>query len=148
VVAVEQNARRAEALRRTCARMRADSVRIEHADAALPRGDGGFERVLVDPPCSGLGTLQSRPDIRWRSSPEKVAALAAIQKKILLAGAAATAPAGVLVYSVCTISQAEGEGVVGELLAERPEFVLERRLELTPDLDGTDGFFIARLRRA
>jgi 16S rRNA (cytosine967-C5)-methyltransferase len=148
VVAVERNAGRAESLRQTCARMHAGSVRVEQADAASARGDGPFDRVLVDPPCSGLGTLQSRPDIRWRSSLEDVAALAAIQAEILAAGAAATAPGGVLVYSVCTITAAEGEGAVDGFLTGHPEFVLESRRQLMPHVDGTDGFFVARLRRA
>jgi 16S rRNA (cytosine967-C5)-methyltransferase len=148
VVAVERHAGRAEALRQTCARMHADSVRVEHADGAVARSDGGFDCVLVDPPCSGLGTLQSRPDIRWRSSPQAVADLAAIQSEILAAGAAATAPGGALVYSVCTITRAEGEGVIDRLLAEHAEFVLERSLQVMPHVDGTDGFFIARLRRS
>lgn len=148
LVAVERHAGRAESLRQTCARMHAGLVRVEQGDGARARSDGTFDRVLVDPPCSGLGTLQSRPDIRWRSSPENVAALAMIQSQILAAGAAATAPGGALVYSVCTITRAEGEGVLEGFLGENPEFVLESRLQLMPHVDGTDGFFVARLRRA
>ncbi|HEY5316872.1 MAG TPA: RsmB/NOP family class I SAM-dependent RNA methyltransferase, partial [Solirubrobacteraceae bacterium] len=148
VVAVERHAGRAESLRHTCARMHADSVRVEQSDGALARSDEPYDRVLVDPPCSGLGTLQSRPDIRWRSSLRSIATLAAIQTEILSAGAAATAPGGVLVYSVCTISRAEGEGVIGRLLDEHPEFAVEQRVQLMPHVDGTDGFFIARLRRS
>jgi 16S rRNA (cytosine967-C5)-methyltransferase len=148
VIAVERNPGRAEALRQTCARMRAASVRVEQGDGTHGREDAPFDRVLVDPPCSGLGTLQSRPDIRWRSSPQNISALAAIQGEILAAGAAVTAPGGALVYSVCTISQAEGEGVIAGLLDSHPEFVLERRLQVMPHTDGTDGFFLARLRRA
>jgi len=147
VVAVELRAGRAASLRETCTRMHADCVRVEQADSGALRADGAFDRVLVDPPCSGLGTLQSRPDIRWRSSLEDVAKLAAIQAGILAAAAAATAPGGVLVYSVCTITHAEGEGVIGAFLAGHPEFSVERKLQLMPHLDGTDGFFIARLRR-
>jgi 16S rRNA (cytosine967-C5)-methyltransferase len=148
IVAVERKAGRAESLRDTCTRMHAGCVRVEHADAEVRRGDGAFDRVLVDPPCSGLGTLQSRPDVRWRASLANVAALAEIQSTILSAGAEATAPGGILVYSVCTITRAEGEGVIAGLLAERPEFALERSLQLMPHEDGTDGFFIARLRRS
>ena len=115
--------------------------------------------MLVDPPCSGLGTLQSRPDLRWRTSPERIADLAALQARILRAGAAATRPGGTLVYSVCTISRAEGSEVVETFLAEHPEFTADALgdpadgpgrdpwLSLLPHRDGTDGFFIARLRR-
>jgi 16S rRNA (cytosine967-C5)-methyltransferase len=146
IVAVERNPARAGALRRTCARMRAGCVRVEIGDAAEPRGGERFDRVLVDPPCSGLGTLQSRPDIRWRASPDSIGELAELQGRILEAGAAATAPGGLLGYSVCTISRAEGDAVIDAFLSEHPEFAGEKRLQLLPHRDGTDGFFIARLR--
>jgi 16S rRNA (cytosine967-C5)-methyltransferase len=130
---------------------------VRLGDAAQPElSGGGYDRVLVDPPCSGLGTLQSRPDIRWRTSPDRIAELAPLQARILRAGATATGPGGVLVYSVCTISRAESEDVVDRFLEEDPSFRAEPvdgtgatgpyRL-LTPVRDGTDGFFIARLRR-
>jgi 16S rRNA (cytosine967-C5)-methyltransferase len=148
VVAVERNPRRAEVLRRTCAVMGADSVEVRIGDAGTMPEGGPFDRVLVDPPCSGLGTLQSRPDIRWRASGESIAELAAIQAAILDAGAAALRPGGTLVYSVCTISRAEANGVVDPFLAEHADFSLAEQRQLTPHRDGTDGFYIARLVRA
>jgi 16S rRNA (cytosine967-C5)-methyltransferase len=162
IVAVERHPGRAAALERTLARMRASCVRVEVADAAAPRDAGGFDRVLVDPPCSGLGTLQSRPDLRWRARPEAIGELATIQAGILAAGAAVVAAGGVLVYSVCTISRAEGVEVVEAFLAEHDDFGAERLdaerpelhaaqagpgVQLLPHRDGSDGFFIARLRR-
>jgi 16S rRNA (cytosine967-C5)-methyltransferase len=162
VVAVERHPGRATALEQTVRRMRAGCVRVEVGDAAALRPDGGFQRVLVDPPCSGLGTLQSRPDIRWRASPEKIAELVALQAQFLAAGAAATATGGVLVYSVCTISRAESEAVLEAFLAAHPEFAADelgdeypewrhpnaaRYLQSLPHRDLTDGFFIGRLRR-
>ncbi len=170
VVAVERHPGRAQALERTCRRMGAACVRVEVADAALPR-NGGFDRVLADPPCTGLGTLQSRPDLRWRVTPESIAELTALQGRILAAAAAATRPGGTLVYSVCTISRSEGEGVLDRFLGEHHEFQADDlrgewaggglggnldprhprsdgpHLQLLPHRDGTDGFFIARLRR-
>ncbi len=104
--------------------------------------------MLVDPPCSGLGTLQSRPDLRWQARRAGIPELARKQGQLLAAGANATASGGVLVYSLCTISRAEGDGVVDGLLSERREFELEERRQLLPHRDGTDGFYIARLRRA
>jgi 16S rRNA (cytosine967-C5)-methyltransferase len=163
LVAVERHPRRAESLRATCRRMRADIARVETADALQARRDQPFDRVLVDPPCSGLGTLQSRPDLRWRASREAIGELAEIQGRILSAGASATAPGGTLVYSVCTISAAEGERLVQGFLREHPEFRAQHLgsdfpewahpsspsfLQLLPDRDRTDGFFIARLRRS
>jgi 16S rRNA (cytosine967-C5)-methyltransferase len=162
IVAVERHPGRAAGLERTVARMRASCARVEVGDAAAPRAAGPFDRVLVDPPCSGLGTLQSRPDLRWRARPEAIGELAALQARILAAGAEVLAPGGVLVYSVCTISRAEGadvaEGFLREhgdfsaddLVAETPEPAGARAspgIQLLPHRDGTDGFFIARLRR-
>lgn len=148
VVAVERNRRRAQTLERVCGRMRASSVTVLTADATEPVKAPPFDRVLVDPPCSGLGTLQSRPDIRWRASPESIAELAGLQRRILAAGAQATAPGGALAYSVCTISHAEGMQVVDEFLASHPDFSLDGQpIQLLPHRDRTDGFFIARLRR-
>jgi 16S rRNA (cytosine967-C5)-methyltransferase len=165
VVAVERHPGRAAALERTCVRMHTSCVRVEVADAAQwsPGADGGnCARVLVDPPCSGLGTLQSRPDRRWRASAEAIDELAALQSRILAAGAACVAPGGTLVYSVCTISRREGEMVLERFLREHPEFAAETlaeqlpewaeaavgpHLQLLPSREGTDGFFIARCRR-
>ncbi len=163
IVAVERHPGRAAALERTAARLRAASVRVHVGNAAEIRADGPFERVLVDPPCSGLGTLQSRPDLRWRGGPEHIGELADLQGRILDAGGAVVAPGGALVYSVCTISRAEGQDVVRAFLARHDDFDVEELsdevpgefravaagpgVQLLPHLGGTDGFFIARLRR-
>ncbi len=148
IVAVERHPGRAAALERTCARMGASAVRVEVADARRPCARGGFERVLLDPPCSGLGTLQSRPDIRWRASPSSISELAAAQRQMLEQAAQATAPGGMLVYSVCTISRAEGSGLIEDFLDADDRFAAEQLLQLLPHRDFTDGFFIAKLRRS
>jgi 16S rRNA (cytosine967-C5)-methyltransferase len=178
VVALERNPRRAAELKRTVARLRAqECVRVVLGDAARPlEGEGLFDRVLVDPPCSGLGTLQARADLRWRVSPEDVKQLVRAQAAILAAGATAVRPGGVLVYSTCTISPTENELQISAFLESNPDFaledlradfwgrppadrsqggcqvdarVVEGRCVLTlPHRDRTAGFFIARLRRA
>jgi 16S rRNA (cytosine967-C5)-methyltransferase len=159
IVAVERNAQRAGALRAMAERMRATIVRVEEGDARESRE--GFDRVLADPPCSALGTLQSRPDARWRE--RDVDGLVALQAEILNAAAHATRPGGVLVYSTCTISPAENEGQMQAFLARHGDFTAEDLrpawplwehpsvpgfLQTLPHRDHTDGFFIARLRRA
>jgi 16S rRNA (cytosine967-C5)-methyltransferase len=151
VLAVERHPGRARALEENCRRMAASCVEVRAADAAefaLGDGEAGFDRVLVDPPCSGLGTLQSRPDRRWRASPESIGELAALQARILAAGAAATRPGGALIYSVCTISHREGRGVVDAFLRANPCWDAEEALQLLPHRHGTDGFYIARLARS
>jgi 16S rRNA (cytosine967-C5)-methyltransferase len=175
VVAVERNSRRAGMLTRTAQRLHAGNVRVEVADAATPRPEGAvFDRVLVDPPCSGLGTLQARADLRWRVTPRDVSEMTRTQASILAAGASALRPGGVLVYSTCTISPTENEHQItafldahhdfsrDDLAAELPALRMhppERStaergsastagLVLTlPHRDRTAGFFIARLRR-
>ncbi len=163
IVAVERNPKRAAELRETARRLHARSVRVEVSDAALARGEGDlFDRVLVDPPCSGLGTLQARPDLRWRATPEQVSQVAQTQAAILQAGAHALRPGGVLIYSTCTISSVENELQIERFLAGNPDFALEdlcseqqihthphapKVLLTMPHRDHTAGFFIARLRR-
>ena len=162
VVAVERHPGRADALRRTARRMGASCVEVRCEDAASIDFDEQFDRVLVDPPCSDLGTLASRPDARWRKSADQVERLAGAQAAILGAGARALRPGGVLVYSTCTISPAENEHVVDAFLATHPAFSaddLSRELavwqhprvpayaQTLPHRDGTEGFFMARLRR-
>jgi 16S rRNA (cytosine967-C5)-methyltransferase len=144
LTAVERHPGRADALRRTLARMHVTCATVDVGDAAEQRANT-YDRVLVDPPCSGLGTLQSRPDLRWRTSPERIADLAALQAAVLRAGAAATRPGGTLVYSVCTISRSESDAVIDGFLAEIAGWELEASHRLAPDTDGTDGFYIARL---
>jgi 16S rRNA (cytosine967-C5)-methyltransferase len=171
VVAVERNPRRASLLARTVERLGLGNVRVEVSDATATRPEGAwFDRVLIDPPCSGLGTLQARADLRWRVRPDAVAQMARTQAAILAAGAEALRPGGVLVYSTCTISQSENEHVIAAFLNSHPDFSLddlsaelpglalprhgplsehEGKPVLTlPHRDDTAGFFIARLRRS
>lgn len=162
VLAVERNWARAAELRASVERLGTQSVRVELADAALVRPEGGaFERVLVDPPCTGLGTLNAKPDLRWRIGPERLPELVEQQARILAAGAAALCPGGVLVYSTCTISAEENERQVQRLLEHDSRLELDPierfaayanprmsgTLQTLPHRDITAGFFVARLRR-
>jgi 16S rRNA (cytosine967-C5)-methyltransferase len=153
VVAVEVHEGRARELEENVRRLGAANVRVVQADAlALPAELTGFDRALVDAPCSGLGVLAGRPDLRWRSQP-----LPELQLALLRAAAERTKPGGTIVYSVCTLNADENEAVVDAsglavdaTLADewqqfrhpkRPEFLLT-----TPHRHGTSGFFVARLR--
>ena len=147
LVAVEVHPGRARALEETCRQMGADNVRVAQIDAREFTDARSFDRVLVDPPCSGLGTLQSRPDLRWQPRRGQIADLAARQRELLRAGAAQLRAGGTVAYSVCTISRPEGEEVVDDFLAEHGDFTCEHRWQLLPSTDGTDGFFIALMQR-
>ncbi len=151
VVAVEVNPARARELEQNARRLGASNVTVVQADGrALPPELTGFDRALVDAPCSGLGVLAARPDLRWRSQP-----LPDLQLELLLAAAARVRPGGTVVYSVCTVNVDESEAVVDasglrvEPIAEWPEFCHPRRpqfLQTSPHLHRTSGFFVARLR--
>jgi 16S rRNA (cytosine967-C5)-methyltransferase len=163
VRAVELDPGRASQIAELAERLGARAVRPEVADAAELDAGPVYDRVLVDPPCTDLGALASRPDARWRKTAEQAARLGELQRAILARGIAALAPGGTLVYSTCTISRAEGEDVVGPLLESTQELRADdlgslypdlasghdtRFLQTRPDRDGTDGFFMARLKRA
>jgi 16S rRNA (cytosine967-C5)-methyltransferase len=163
VRSLELDPRRAAEIEALCARAGAGNVTVEVADAAEADLGSGYDRILVDAPCSDLGTLASRPDARWRKTPEQIGRLAQLQRRIVGRAARALAPGGTLVYSTCTISSAENEGVAAsvadyargletdELGGEHPRLRLRRDhrfLQLRPDRDRTTGFFIARYRRS
>jgi 16S rRNA (cytosine967-C5)-methyltransferase len=162
IVAVEKHPGRAKHLKETVARMGAGIVTVQTRDATTDHGTAAYDRVLVDPPCSDLGTLASRPDARWRKA-GRPRELAHLQARILEAGAAALRPGGTLVYSTCTISPSENEQLVSRFLDAHPEFTatnlgadrpvwkhptMPQYLQTLPHRDRTDGFFIARLERA
>jgi 16S rRNA (cytosine967-C5)-methyltransferase len=145
IAAVEQNPSRARELSRNCERLHATLVDVIVDDARNVTGQ--FDRVILDAPCSNLGTLAGRPDARWRRTPEVIGELAALQSSLLDAAADRVAPGGVLVYSVCTISPREGPEQADAFLARHPDLQEASRRQTLPHRDGTDGFFIARMER-
>jgi 16S rRNA (cytosine967-C5)-methyltransferase len=139
-------------------------VQIAHErDAKVKRLAGKADRVLVDAPCSGLGTLRRNPDLKWRQTPESVAEMVAKQNAILASAARLVRPGGRLVYATCSLLTEENDGVVDAFLAAHPEFrpvsaqeILAaqgiavgggERLRLSPREHDTDGFFAAVLER-
>jgi 16S rRNA (cytosine967-C5)-methyltransferase len=148
------------------ARLGLTSVRALRGDGcALPLRPGWTaDAVLVDAPCSGLGTLRQHPEIRWRRTADDIRSLATLQRRLLNAAAERVGPGGALVYATCTISAAENADVVASFVAEHPEFRIDdpRRvlpppahalidadgfLRTFPHRHGLDGFFAARLQR-
>ena len=152
VVAVDASETRARELKANVERLRASHVRVVQADGrALPPELTGFDRALVDAPCSGLGVLAARPDLRWASEP-----LPGLQLELLRATVARVRAGGTVTYTVCTTNREECEDVVDALGldaeplgAEWPRFAHPGRpefLQTLPHVHGTSGFFVARLR--
>ncbi len=129
------------------------------ATASLPFADQSFDRVLVDAPCSGTGTLRRNPEIRWRISNADIVDLAERQKAILSNSARVLKPGGSLVYSTCSVEPEENEQIVAGFLKSHPDFrqepvihpksleSVEGGLRTWPHKQGSDGFFVALLKR-
>jgi 16S rRNA (cytosine967-C5)-methyltransferase len=168
VISVELDPQRAAEVAAQASRLGLRSVTVIEADATESGMAPGFDRVLLDAPCSDLGTLASRPDARWRKSPKTIERLTETQDQLLRAAAVVLRPGGHLVYSTCTISRRENEERIAALLSASqaedgvPPLRLDdlgalapdlaapaepRCLQLRPDRDRTTGFFIARLIR-
>ena len=132
-------------------------TRAQDARAFVPEWEEAFDLVLADVPCSGLGVIRKRPEIRWKSE-EELAGLPPIQAAILDTLARYVRPGGVLLYSTCTVLKAENREQIAAFLARHPEFEAEdfalgpERSEggcydFWPQTDGTDGFFVSKLRK-
>jgi len=167
VYAMDVSAKRLAALAPRAARAEVNNIHTialsGENDARAKRLAGKLERVLVDAPCSGFGTLRRNPDLKWRHGPSAIEELAAKQGRILHAAARLVKPGGRLVYATCSILQEENEAIVEDFQRSAPEFKFlscagllaaqkmpldtGERLRLWPHLQGTDGFFAAALER-
>jgi 16S rRNA (cytosine967-C5)-methyltransferase len=165
VVAGDRRPRRVRLLRETLARAGAGAVPIVQHDAAgpLPYRDV-FDLVLVDAPCSGLGTLRREPDLKWRRAEAELASMAAVQTRMLAHAARVVAPGGVLVYATCSSEPDENDAVADAFLAAHPAFepagpppsapagvesllTEDGRLHTSPATHGLEAFFAAAFRR-
>jgi 16S rRNA (cytosine967-C5)-methyltransferase len=158
VTAVEQAAHRAELVRQNT---RGLPVEVLQADGRASGLEPGFDRVLVDVPCTGLGALRRRPDARWRREPSDIPALTRLQRELLGAAIALTRPGGVVLYATCSPHLAETVGVVGDALRRHPVSALDTRpmfepvddlgegpyVQLWPHRHGTDAMFAAALTK-
>jgi 16S rRNA (cytosine967-C5)-methyltransferase len=155
VVAADLHPRRAELVRRSAARLRVHPVVLAQ-DAAAPAVRGPFDRILVDAPCSGIGSSRRRPELLWRGRRQEASRLARLQVEIASAASDLLAPGGRLVYSVCTFPKAETDAACDAILRHRPELEASpilgphgeaARVRLWPHRDGTDGMFVAAFTR-
>ena len=167
IYAMDVSARRLAALGPRAARAGVTNVHAVvlagDSDARAKRLAGKIDRVLVDAPCSGFGTLRRNPDLKWRHGPEAIGELAEKQRRILSAAARLVKPGGRLVYTTCSILKAENEAVADDFAAVHPEFApvscaellaaqrislqTQARMRLWPHVHGTDGFFAAAFDR-
>ena len=157
VIAVEPAARRAEMVEENTRGLQVEVLRVDGRDPGL---DPGFDRVLVDAPCTGLGALRRRPEARWRRQPNDVPALAKLQRELLASAIRLTRPGGVVLYATCSPHLAETVGVVADALRRHPVTVLDTRplfdpvddlgdgpyVQLWPHRHGTDAMFAAALK--
>jgi 16S rRNA (cytosine967-C5)-methyltransferase len=147
VLAVERNRRRAGLVAQAAARIGvADRLLTVVADGRRPpQRPGQADAALVDAPCTNLGSLRRRPEARWRHGPDDIPGLVELQLALTEAAADAVRPGGTVLYSVCTWTQAETDGVVATLLERRDDLRLDETRQLWPHRDGADGMFLARL---
>ena len=161
ILSCDIHAGKVRQIRSGAKRLRLNCVDAETANAKEYRPDlvGGFDLVLCDVPCSGLGIIRKKPDIRWKE-PEPLTGLPAVQQDILNNVSAYVKEGGALLYSTCTVLKRENEAVVRHFLEGHPEFVLEEfvlpgsigpvpegYITLWPHIHGTDGFFMAKMRK-
>ncbi|MEB3327921.1 MAG: 16S rRNA (cytosine(967)-C(5))-methyltransferase RsmB [Candidatus Sericytochromatia bacterium] len=165
VWAVDRSAARLQLLEANQARLGLTGIHPHVGDATVLQGLPVADRILLDAPCSGLGVLPRKPDLRWRQTPAGIAELAVLQGQLLDASATRLKPGGRLVYSTCTMSRVENQEVIKAFLARHPafepvdfrDFLPEAwrgdteaggsMLQLRPDRHGVDGFFIAAVQR-
>ena len=154
VTAIEPTARRAEFVEQNTRGLPVEVLRVDGRESGLAPG---FDRVLVDAPCTGLGALRRRPEARWRRQPGDVPQLAKLQRELLAAAIALTRPGGVVLYATCSPHLAETVGVVADALRRHPVTALDTRplfdpvddlgdgpyVQLWPHRHGTDAMFAA-----
>lgn len=157
VTAVEPNPRRAELVELNTRGLPVEVLRVDGRQTGL---EPGFDRVLVDAPCTGLGALRRRPEARWRREPADVPQLAKLQRELLAAAIGLTRPGGVVLYATCSPHLAETVGIVGDALRRHPVTALDARslfdpvdrlgdgpyVQLWPHRHGTDAMFAAALK--
>lgn len=149
VIAADVRPQRVRLLAGTLTRCRVPNTTVVHvpAEGPLPFRDGAFDLVVIDAPCSGLGTIRRDPDIRWRRSPDDLVRFAAVQRELLARAADLVKPGGRLLYSTCSSEPEENEEVAACFLRDRRDFTQERTHQTLPFRDHLEAFFAVVLRR-
>jgi len=142
VAALDIQPDRLKLLEENCRRLGATCVEFP----AAPAAPGGFDRILIDAPCSNTGVMRRRIDLRWRLQPSELALLSRDQAVLLAQAVPCLKPGGVLVYSTCSLEPEENQAVVGKFLESHPAVKLESERQLLPFVEGVDGAYVATLR--
>jgi len=145
IVAQDVSEERLKWIQENCARLGVTCVETILPSTLNPQPSTGFDRVLVDAPCSNTGVMRRRVDLRWRIQPEEIERLRATQLDLLQQAATRVKPGGILVYSTCSLEPEENGKVVKQFLSDHAGFKLESELELLPFADGVDGAYVARM---
>ncbi len=157
IIACDISEKKLRLIKENAQRLGIDIITAERNDARVRRSDfaGAFDTVIADVPCSGIGVIRKKPEIRHKTEDE-IKGLPTIQLDILNQLAEYVKPGGTLLYSTCTVLRCENEGVVDAFLSRNPEFSLvpfkignisseSGAYTFWPNIDGTDGFFAAKL---
>ncbi len=152
LVAWELHPHRTELLRKNLERMDVRIAKTECRDSCVydKNYEEYFDVVVLDAPCSGLGVIGRKPELKWQN-PDEIKELLPVQKSLLQNAGFYVKPGGILFYSTCTLNKAENEGMVLEFLESHPEFVLDETVgmkNLLPHRDGMGGFFMARMKKS
>jgi 16S rRNA (cytosine967-C5)-methyltransferase len=147
IVAQDVSDERLKWIQENCARLGVTRVETVLPSTLNLQPSTGFDRVLVDAPCSNTGVMRRRVDLRWRIQPEEIERLRAGQLDLLQQAATQVKPGGVLVYSTCSLEPEENQEVVKQFLSEHAGFKLESERELLPFADNVDGAYVAKLKR-
>ena len=166
ITAFELHEHRCKLIEDLCKRLNIESIKVEQRDATVfdEKLIGKFDKIVADVPCSGIGVIRRKPDIKWNTKEEDIEELTEIQYKILLNASKYLKKGGVLIYSTCTNNKRENEDIVERFLSENKEFKIDTidniheefvkdvfnmgMLELLPDKNGCDGFFICKMTKS
>jgi 16S rRNA (cytosine967-C5)-methyltransferase len=151
VLALDRGEARLQRVHRNVERLGLSCVETRHGDATTLADErsewrGSFDRILLDAPCSGLGTLARHADARWRMDPAGIEQLVLLQRQLLAGMVPLLKPGGRLVYATCTVHPRENSALIAAFLAEQPGWQLLQSWQLWPQLSGGDGFYAAALQ--
>ena len=164
IIALELYEKRAKLVEDLAARLGITNIKVYTKDATIfePDFENKFDKVLTDVPCSGLGVIRKKPDIKWNTEYSDIEEIAKTQYKILENAARYVKENGIIVYSTCTNTDVENEGMIEKFIKEHANFCIEHidvpekflsgikntgTLELYPYIEGADGFFICILKK-